>query len=154
MAATISHKNRFWRVLEVIVINFDKSERRTKGIIAGCSSRTRFLRRSAARGGQSRNRSLYLKITHSKTRTAIREKPLKTHKALSADPPRARYTGACEKGERGEGGGSHGPRARQRKNRCPRKPTKPASMRARLLCLHHSNHHLGMRRFKKGAVGP
>jgi len=44
-------------------------------------------------------------------RTAIRkpgafeEAHFKKHKALSADPSRARYTGACEKGERGKGGG-------------------------------------------------
>ena len=45
-----------------------------------------------------------------RTRTAIRKpgvlrgSTLKNQKALSADPSRARYIGACEKGEKDEGG--------------------------------------------------
>ena len=70
----------------------------------------RFLRRSAARGGQSRNHTPNLRNQH-RARAAIRksgalfEAPSNLNlKALNAAPSRARYTGACEKGERDEEG--------------------------------------------------
>ena len=47
----------------------------------------------------------------------------KNHKALNADPSRAKNIGACEKGERGEvWGGSRGSRAHQRKHGRSHKP--------------------------------
>jgi len=75
------------------------------GIFAGWSLRTRFLRRSTARGGQARNRTLQLE----RTRLYVKSRcvfggALKIHKALNALPPMPGTSTRARKGERDEGG--------------------------------------------------
>jgi len=90
-------------------------------LIAGWSLRTRFLRRSAARDGQSRNHSLQLGSMH-RTRAAIRksgafEEALPKITRHSTPIPPAPGTSACARRTRETKGG--GSRARQQARALP-----------------------------------
>ena len=103
--------------------------------------RTRFLRRSTARGGQSRNHSLQLERARLRGKSrGVFVGALKITDTQCASP-HARYIGACEKGrERQRGGrGSRGSRAHPHERL--RAPTSSASLSAKC-CLHHPSRHL------------
>ena len=99
--------------------------------IAGWSLRTRFLRRSTARGGQSRNHTLQLeRIRLYKENRCVLGGALEICKALNALSPTPGTSARVRRDERDEGG--------ELLHECLRAPTTPASLRAKC-CLHHPN---------------
>ena len=108
-------------------------------ILVGWSLRTRFLRRSAARGGQSRNHPLQLRNQTQNARgytenpaRCLRFSQISITRHSTLLPPAPGTPARVRRARETKRGSPHGSRARQH----------TASLRAKLFCLHHPNRHL------------